>query len=92
MWYCQELNKKRGRLCFVSKDDLCIQEYFQELDSYWIEKIDEELEFLRNYWRTEALPLAKPRAYKDNKTGKYKECGYCLWKNKCEEIEKQREV
>jgi|SRR3990167_1668369 len=92
MWYCQQLNKKRGRLVFVSKDDLCIQEYFQENDNYWREKVDEEIGTLRHYWNTEMFPLAQPRAYKDNKTGKFKECDYCSFKNKCYDIEKNKEL
>ena len=82
MWYCQVLNKKRGRLVFVSKDDLCIQEYMQDNDEYWKGEVSKELTKLRLYWQADKLPPAQPRAYKD-KLGDPQECKYCLWKDKC---------
>ncbi len=43
MYYTRELHKEFGRLVFISKDDLCIQEYVQPLDHYWLSEIKEEL-------------------------------------------------
>jgi len=82
MWYAKQLGKKRGRLVFVSKDDLCIQEYTQDLDDYWEGELTEELNKLRVYWEGNILPKPEPRAYKNAK-GEFKECGYCSFKTKC---------
>lgn len=88
LYYTRELNKEFGRLVFISKDDLCIQEYVQPLDDFWLKQLEVELMVLRNMWRAQNLPPASPRCFIDKKTGKSKECKYCNWIDKCKEIEK----
>lgn len=90
MYYARELKKEFGRLIFVSKDDLCIKEFVQPFDEYWLEQIDTELRQLRHNWALQELPSAKPRCYMD-KDGKSKECGYCNFRDKCAEIEARNE-
>jgi hypothetical protein len=84
------LGKKKARIVFISKDDLCIQEYGFTLNEEWNKKLDKEIKTLRDYWKKDELPPACPRAYKKKKGDKieYAECGYCGYKTKCDEIEK----
>jgi hypothetical protein len=91
LYYARELGKKFGRLVFVSKDDLAIQEYVQPLDDYWLGQIDAELKALRYLWKKDELPPAKPRC-KPNKKGEYWECNYCDWKDKCFEMERDTPI
>jgi hypothetical protein len=88
-YYARELEKQFMRLVFVSKDDLCIQEYVQPLDDYWLNEIYEELQTLRYLWEQEELPLAEPRC-EPNKNGEFWQCTYCAWQNKCKEIEAKK--
>jgi hypothetical protein len=103
MYYTRELKKDFGRLVFVSKDDLCIQEYVQQLDAYWLGELSDELQRLRYYWNKQELPPAEPRAFggKENtvKTPKKspfygypKECSYCAYFTKCKKVEETNEV
>ena len=85
MIYAMLLNLKKGRLIFVSKDDLCIQEYPQELDDFWLNEIDLELSKIRWYWREKTVPPAQPRLYGGEETKK--ECEYCQYKDKCFALE-----
>lgn len=87
-YYARELGKKFMRLVFVSKDDLCIQEYVQELDDYWLSEIASELLILRTIWnnRETGLPSAEPRC-EPNKKGEYWQCTYCKFKDKCFKLE-----
>lgn len=85
-YYARELKKQFMRLVFVSKDDLCIQEYVQPLDEYWQTEIATELINLRGIWATGELPPALPRC-KPNKKGEYWECEYCSWQKLCNCIE-----
>lgn len=85
-FYAINLGKLRARLVFISKDDLCIQEYPFEITQYK-EALEKEIATLKDFWAKQVLPLAIPRAYPD-KDGKPAECKYCGWKDKCEEIEK----
>ncbi|MAF43221.1 MAG: hypothetical protein CMI54_03500 [Parcubacteria group bacterium] len=87
MYYARRLGKKRGRLIFVSKDDLCMAEY-EDFVSRWEEKIQLELDTLRSFWDNSNLPPAEPRAYFDKKKEVYKECDYCMYKDKCKGGEK----
>jgi hypothetical protein len=82
LYYARELGKRFGRLVFVSKDDLCIQEYVQPLDEYWLKQIDAELTALRYLWKKDELPPASPRC-EPNKAGEYWQCEYCKFKDKC---------
>jgi len=81
MFYVWKLKKKFARLVFVSKDDLRIDEYRQELDNYWLNELDMEETKLKYYWSNKTLPPAEPRAFNG------KDCQYCSWLNKCKEIE-----
>jgi hypothetical protein len=87
MLYAKLLNKERGRLVFVSKDDLSIREYVQPL-SDWQEELDAEIKTLKQIWLDDKLPPATPRAYCD-KEGKSKECQYCSWLDVCIATEKE---
>ena len=86
MWYAMALGKNYAELAFVSKDDLCIQEYRMEVDEYWRHEVAIELKTLNHYWDTEQLPAATPRLYVSEKTP-CKECTYCSFMNKCYEQE-----
>lgn len=88
LYYARELKREFGRLVFVSKDDLCIQEYVQPLDEYWLKEIERELDFLRGMWIMPRLPNAAPRC-EPNKKKEYWQCTYCNWKDKCKQIEKE---
>jgi hypothetical protein len=84
-FYAVNLGKEKARLCFISKDDLCIQEFPIIVDNHKM-KLGEEIATLRDFWHWNALPDAKPRAY-PSKDGEFKECQYCNWMNKCFELE-----
>ena len=86
LYYARELGKKFGRLVFVSKDDLCIQEYVQPLDDYWLKQIDAELTALRYLWKKDELPPALPRC-EPNAKGEYWQCEYCKFKDRCINLE-----
>ena len=81
MAYAFFLNKPKGRLVFVSKDDLCIDEYIFETKK-WEHRVKRELSILRAYWERQKLPKARPRAY--NK----KECKYCSQRTRCKNHDK----
>jgi hypothetical protein len=85
LYYARELKKNFGRLVFISKDDLCIKEYVQPLDDYWLKQIDAELAALRYLWKKDELPPALPRC-EPNKAGEYWQCEYCKYKDKCTNI------
>jgi hypothetical protein len=85
MLYAKMLGKKFGCLMFVSKDDLCIDEYVEAL-SDWEGEVDKELKALNDFWVAGVLPEAKPRAYNG------KECTYCSYLDKCNEYEAARLV
>jgi hypothetical protein len=87
VWYAINLNKPRARLVFVSKDDLCIQEYSFPIDEKLQKEYDKEVSNLIDIWQKQALPPATPRAYK-NKENKPQECKYCSWKTLCTSIKK----
>lgn len=88
LYYTRELKKQFGRLVFVSKDDLCIQEYVQPLDDYWLRQIEAELCALRYLWKKQELPPANPRCFM-KKDGSSNECEYCNWSDKCKLLEKE---
>jgi hypothetical protein len=78
------LKKPKGRLVFISKDDLCINEYGFFLTN-WEEKVKTELNILRQIWDSDSLPDAIPRAYLDAK-GISGECAYCSYRDKCKQF------
>jgi CRISPR/Cas system-associated exonuclease Cas4 (RecB family) len=81
MTYCYLLKKPKGRLIFVSKDDLTIAEYGFYL-SKWQKEVENELNHIRFFWKGKKLPPADPRAYLNDK-GEPQECKYCPYKDKC---------
>jgi len=87
-YYAIRLGKPNYRMVYVSKDDLLIEEYSRPVGEWVKMKLEEELKTLREYWANKTIPEAKPRLYKDKKTGKCKECTYCQMKDKCDEYEK----
>ena len=85
MTYAVYLKKPFGCLVFISKDDMSIAEYrFATAD--WEDKVNNELDILDQLWINDTLPPAEPRCYKDARTGKFKECQYCNYKDKCKEV------
>jgi len=86
LYYARELNKEFGRLVFISKDDLCIKEYVQPLDAYWLKQIDAELSALRYLWKKDELPPALPRC-EPNAKGEFWQCSYCRWHQLCLDAE-----
>ena len=82
-FYAVCLNKPHCRLVFISKDDLCIQEYIMETDKIKGD-LENEIECLKSI---SSLPDAQPRLYFKKKTGKYQECEYCNWMTKCKGAE-----
>jgi hypothetical protein len=80
MTYCYLLGKPKGRLIFVSKDDLCTEEYGFHLDK-WFGEVTTEIQTLREWWigmeATSELPPAIPRAYGG------KDCQYCMFLDRC---------
>jgi hypothetical protein len=83
-FYAMILDKPRCRLVFISKDDLCIQEYVMETKRIFID-LDNEITMLR---AIKELPKAKPRLYWKEKKQSYGECEYCNFRTKCQEVEK----
>lgn len=73
--YAWLLNKPKASLCFISKDDLCINEYPLDVKE-WIPAVELELKALRYFWAEAKLPPALPRCYMQV-DGTSKECGYC---------------
>ncbi len=74
--YAWILGKEWCKLVFISKDDLCIQEYAMPVDK-WRFELRKEIDSLRMWWESGKLPPPKPRAYNG------KECQYCGWRDKC---------
>jgi hypothetical protein len=90
MFYASILGKDRARLVYISKDDLCIQEYDLAVNEAYLAEINQEVENLKTIWKENKLPPATPRVWGvDKKTGKPKECDYCSWKDLCIKIEKE---
>jgi len=85
MTYAYLLDKPKGRLVFISKDDLCVAEYTFLL-SGWKAEIDKELETNRKYWIEATPPPAQPRCYWNKKLKKFKECEWCPYLDKCKEV------
>lgn len=89
MTYAYFLNKEKGVLTFVSKDDLCIEEYEFHINA-WEQDVLSEINHLKSL---KELPEGRARAMggEENKlkTGDKKyigqpmECKYCQWFSKC---------
>ena len=80
--YAEILEKPRVGLVLISKDDLCIAQYWAPTDRF-SSLLGEELAEVRTNWENQIVPPAKPRCYIDKKTGKSRECSFCLYQDKC---------
>ena len=80
VYYASRLNKPIAKLVFVSKDDLCIEERDFVVEK-WADRLEAEIQTLRNLWGADILPAAKPRTY-NGKEGKY-----CPFLDKCMSLE-----
>lgn len=90
-YYAVRLGKEFIRLVYVSKDDLCINEYKLRVTDQLKEMLRDELDVLNGWWKANRLPSANPRLY-IGKDGKSKECNnYCDWKDKCKEVEREND-
>lgn len=83
MTYAYFLNKEKGVLVYISKDDLCISEPVFMMER-WKEDIEKEISALKRVWEDPLNPPpAVPRAYKKSNDG-FIECRkYCSWRDKC---------
>jgi hypothetical protein len=87
MWYAMELKKRYGEVCFISKDDLCIQEYRFEVEGYWKCEVLKEIATLEAFWNGNELPKPEPRLFISAKSPR-KECEtYCPYLNKCYKLQ-----
>ena len=76
--YAVMLGKPKFKLVFVSKDDLCIQEFVFDTKEFE-GKVVEELTKLRAWWFSGEVPVPGPRAYGG------KEGSYCSYRTRCYE-------
>jgi len=74
--YALILGKPRVGLVFISKDDMCIQEYYFDAKDFE-HLLKTELTTLKEYWDKDELPPAEPRAYNGS------ECKFCGFVEKC---------
>jgi len=88
--YAVLLGKSYIRMIYVSKDDMCIDEYRVKVTPELRDKITTEVANLETYWVKKQLPPAVPRLYPDKKYGGFKECTYCSWHDKCFKMEGKR--
>ena len=102
--YAVRMNKPRCGIVFVSKDDMCMAEYWVDTEAMR-PHVEAELATLKEQWEKDELPEPQPRCYPSYRTNKktgemervgYKEGGYCSYKDKCLEMgwdcEKGKEV
>jgi hypothetical protein len=93
-YYAMVLKKPNVGLTFISKDDLCVDEYILPTE-HFKPYVDGEIGALNQFWKAKLLPPAQPRAYasKEKKTGKvvYKDCAFCGFRTKCKNLERKNE-
>jgi CRISPR/Cas system-associated exonuclease Cas4 (RecB family) len=82
--YAWLLKKPKMCLVLISRNDLCIAEYFFKYED-WKDKLQHELDMLRMYQEEGKLPPAEPRAFKD-KSGKSTECKRCWYRDLCKSL------
>lgn len=83
--YAKILSLPKISLVFLSKDDLCVAEYWCPTEKF-LPILDEELKQLREVWAKKELPPIMPRCFIDKKTKKPKECTYCgFYETHCKE-------
>lgn len=80
IYYAKYLNKQKGVLVYVSKDDLCMKEPVFMVEGRWGDILNIELMMLREFWTKGVLPPPEPRAY-----GGY-EGKYCQYLDKCKSL------
>ncbi len=76
MTYAYLLDKPKGFLVYIKKDNMELKQFTLYLDE-WRDEVKTELETLRDYWESQTLPTGFPRAYDG------KECGYCAYSSTC---------
>src|SRR3990167_6889551 len=86
-FYALKLGKPFVRICLISKDDLCIDEFKVSVDKIK-QRVAEEIHALVEIKLRETLPPPAPRLFGLDKQGNPKECGYCPYKDKCFELQK----
>ena len=73
--YMHILGIERGRLVYVSKDDLCIQEYEVTIQDEVLQKALANIATLNNAWKTGVMPApAEPGTF---------QAKYCGWHDYC---------
>jgi len=86
-YYAMMLGLEKCRLIYVSKDDLCINEYAFPTNRFR-GRVEAEICDLRQLWLSDSPPPPLPRAWGgesniDKKLKIPKECGWCNWRTKC---------
>ena len=81
-----KFNRKKIRIIYVSKDDLCIKEFEMTVTNKYKKATEEEVSAVALLIKLGTLPEGKPRLYGDSvdkKTGLPKECFYCDYRDRC---------
>lgn len=87
MFYVRELKKKFLRMIYISKDDLCTDEYVIPYTPEIEEMLRSEMSILSHFWEKKEEPPSEPRLYRDKKTGQFKECQYCQFRDYCKGVD-----
>lgn len=78
--YAKLLEKPKASLLFINTKSLTTVQCEVDLIK-WIPEVNKELSKLNAYWLVKGLPKAEPRCYNG------KECSYCSFLTKCNQIE-----
>ena len=89
-FYAMKLGKDFVCLVFISKDDLCINQFKVSMGVLG-DKVQKEIDTLIFFWEHGKLPPPEPRLFGvDKKTLKSKECEkYCPFRDKCYKQQKE---
>ena len=79
-WYACMLRKKYIRIRSNVTGSLSVYTIHEQLTIDWKDKIQHEIDMLREYWKKDELPPPEPRAFGG------KECNYCSFKEKCNDL------